>query len=70
MSTAKARIYKTGSPAGWAWTFDITTNPDASIDNVGTATAAAQAIDAIKALVPGMAGTLSTIDMTIQSFEP
>jgi hypothetical protein len=70
VSTAKVRIYKTGSPAGWAWTFDVTTTPDASIDNVGTATGAAAALDAIKPLIAGMAGTLSSVDMTVQSFEP
>lgn len=69
MATAKARIYKTTNPSGWAWTFDVTTQLDGSIDNIGTATAAAQALDAIKPLAAAMAGSLASIDMTIVSFE-
>lgn len=70
MATAQYRIFKTTSPAGWAWTFDRTDISDGAIDNFATAANAGAALDAIKALVGGVPGTLYAIQGNISTFEP
>lgn len=70
MARAKAVIFKTTNPAGWAWTFDIVSTLDGSVDNSASAANPNAAMDAIKPLIQAMQGTLSRVEMTIDSFEP
>lgn len=70
MAGAHARIFRTASPAGWAWTFDRTDTPDAAIDNFATAANPNAALDAIKPLIGALPGTLSEFTIKVSSFEP
>jgi hypothetical protein len=70
VAKANVRIYRTLAPAGWAWSFDRTDIQDSGIDNFATAANPNAALDAVKPLISAMPGTLSTVDMKVDTFEP
>jgi hypothetical protein len=70
VARANIRIYRTLNPAGWAWSFDRADVQDSGIDNFATAVSPNAALDAIKPLIQALPGTLSTVDMKVDTFEP
>jgi hypothetical protein len=70
MAKANIRIYRTLSPAGFAWSFDRTDTQDSGIDNFATAANPNAALDAIKPLIAAMPGSIATVDMRVDTFEP
>jgi hypothetical protein len=70
MARAQAKVFKVANPAGWTWTFDRLDVTDGVIDNVASAANPNAALDAIKPLIGAMPGSLSTVILTIDTFEP
>ena len=69
MAKSQAKIFRTGSPAGWLWTYDRLDVSDGAIDNTASATNPNTALDAIKPLIGAMPGTISSIVITSETHE-